>query len=113
MGDTLGEQRVQSMVRGRVPSPYLSLSAQPSPTSIPEKVISTWVPWLRSCVAAGSFISGAFILKYVDVDVSVYISDPDPHGGRGEMAVVILRRPGFPLAGGTSDAVPLPFLLST
>ena len=27
-------------------------------------------------------------------------------GGRGEMAMAILRRPGFPLTDGTSDAVP-------
>ena len=53
--------------------------------SILETIGSTWVPWLRSCIAAGSFFTGAFILEYVDIDVSVYISAPDPlRGSRGD-----------------------------
>ena len=50
-------------------------------------------------------------LEYVFTDFQKYEEAPDPQcmWGRGEMAMAIFRRPGFPLAGRTSNSS---FLLS-
>ena len=59
---------------------------------------------LRSGICSWFYFHGLPSSCTWTLTFSEYISAPDPDGGRGEMAMAILPRPGFSLAGGTSDA---------